>query len=297
METARYPLIRQKLHPAGDATVTFVPRDGYAVGTVTVNGEEAEVTGNSYIVSDITADTEIVVTYVFDHYTTDEPFYFPTAAANTETAQAENFILQDNNDGAGEIRKGSGSWAEGGRFVNWFNRGDSIVLNYYAQTAGEYKFTMRYQSGSASNGISWSGDKIEEGSLNGVTADSSSSLQPRTVDFTVNVTEAGAGQLMIAAGQANAPQVDQFVVELVEAKGTPAEVNKDNLAQAIKDAEAKVAQTGVYTADSIARLKAATAAAQSVYDDSAATQKQVNEQVNILKILCSTGFRKRRLTM
>ena len=267
----------------GDATVTFVPRDGYAVGTVTVNGEEAEVTGNSYTVSDITADTEIVVTYVFDHYTTDEPFYFPTAAANTETVQAENFILQDNNDGAGEIRKESGGWAEGGSFVNWFNRGDSIVLNYYAQTAGEYKFTMRYQSGSASNGISWSGDKIEEGSLNGVTADSSSSLQPRTVDFTVNVTEAGAGRLMIAAGQANAPQVDQFVVELVEAKGTPAEVDKDSLAQAIEDAEAKAAQTGVYTADSIARLEAAIAAAQSVYDDSAATQKQVDEQVNILK--------------
>src|SRR5699024_264281 len=111
-----------------------------------------------------------------------------------------------------------------------------------------------------SNAISWSGGKIEAGSLDSVEADDPSSLQPRTVEFTVNVTEAGAGQLTITAGEKNAPQTDQFVIELVEETGD-AEVNKDALAQAITEAEAKAGQTDVYTADSIAKLKEAIAAA------------------------------------
>lgn len=266
----------------GEATITFTPDEGYAVGKVTVNGTEAEVTGNSYTISNISADTTVVVTYEFDYYTEGAPFYFPAAVGEKETVQAEHFILQDNNDGQGEIREGTGDWAEGGKFVNWFNTGDSIVLNYFAQTAGEYTFTMRYQSGSASNAISWSGDKIEAGSLDGVTADDSSALQPRTAEFTVNVTEPGAGQLVITSGPANAPQIDQFVIELTEAQGTPIEVNKDALAQAIADAEAKAALTDIYTAESIASLEEAIAAAQSVFEDDAATQQEVDEQVDIL---------------
>lgn len=265
----------------GEATVTFTPDEGYAVGKVTINGTETEVTGNSYTISDISADTTVVVTYEFDYYTAGALFYFPAAVGEKETVQAEHFVLHDNGDGKGAIRESDAEWAEGGKFVNWFNTGDSIVLNYYAQKAGEYKFTMRYQSGSTSNAIRWSGDKIEAGSLESVKADDPSSLQPRTVEFTVNVTEAGAGQLTITAGEQNAPQTDQFVIELVEETGE-AEVNKEALAQAITDAEAKAGQTDVYTADSIAKLKEAIAAAQAVYDNDAATQQAVDEQVDIL---------------
>ena len=39
---------------------------------------------------------------------------------------------------AQEIREVEGTWAEGGIFVDWFNYGDSIVLNYFAQKAGTY---------------------------------------------------------------------------------------------------------------------------------------------------------------
>ena len=265
----------------GEATVTFTPDEGYAVGKVTVNGTEVQVTGNSYTISDIAENKTVIVTYVLDYYTADAPFDFPAAVGEKKTVQAEHFVLHDNGDGKGAISESDAEWAEGGKFVNWFNTGDSIVLNYYAQKAGEYKFTMRYQSGSDSNAISWSGGKIEAGSLNSVEADNPSSLQPRTVEFTVNVTEAGAGQLTITAGEQNAPQTDQFVIELVEETGE-AEVNKDALAQAITDAEAKAGQTDVYTADSIAKLKEAIAAAQAVYDNGAATQQAVDEQVEIL---------------
>ena len=266
----------------GEATVTFTPDEGYAVGKVTINGTEAEVTGNSYTISNISADTTVVVTYEFDYYTEGAPFYFPETVGEKKTIQAEHFVLHDNGDGKGAIRESDAEWAEGGKFVNWFNTGDSIVLNYYAQKAGEYKFTMRYQSGSTSNAISWSGDKIEAGSLESVKADDPSSLQPRTVEFTVNVTEAGAGQLTITAGEQNAPQTDQFVIELVEETGE-AEVNKEALAQAITDAEAKAGQTDVYTADSIAKLKEAIAAAQAVYDNPEASQADVDAQAAALE--------------
>ena len=266
----------------GEATITFTPDEGYAVGKVTVNGTEAEVTGNSYTISNISADTTVVVTYEFDYYTKGAPFYFPAAVGEKETVQAEHFVLHDNGDGKGAISESDAEWAEGGKFVNWFNTGDSIVLNYYAQKAGEYKFTMRYQSGSDSNAISWSGGKIEAGSLNSVEADDPSSLQPRTVEFTVNVTEAGAGQLTITAGEQNAPQTDQFVIELVKETGA-AEVDKDALAQAITDAEAKAGQTDVYTADSIAKLKEAIAAAQAVYDNPEASQADVDAQAAALE--------------
>ena len=266
----------------GEATITFTPDEGYAVGKVTVNGTEAEVTGNSYTISNISADTTVVVTYEFDYYTKGAPFCFPAAVGEKETVQAEHFVLHDNGDGKGAISESDAEWAEGGKFVNWFNTGDSIVLNYYAQKAGEYKFTMRYQSGSDSNAISWSGGKIEAGSLNSVEADDPSSLQPRTVEFTVNVTEAGAGQLTITAGEQNAPQTDQFVIELVKETGA-AEVDKDALAQAITDAEAKAGQTDVYTADSIAKLKEAIAAAQAVYDNPEASQADVDAQAAALE--------------
>ena len=120
------------------------------------------------------------------------------------------------------------------------------------------------------------------GSLESVKADDPSSLQPRTVEFTVNVTEAGAGQLTITAGEQNAPQTDQFVIELVEETGE-AEVNKEALAQAITDAEAKAGQTDVYTADSIAKLKEAIAAAQAVYDNPEASQADVDAQAAALE--------------
>lgn len=266
----------------GEATVTFSPNEGCKVGRVTVNDEEVTVTGSSYTITNITEDIEVVVTYMLDYYTAAVPFYFPAAVGNTETVQAEHFILNDNNDGKGEIRETEDGEAEGGRFVNWFNTGDNIQLNYYAEKAGEYKFTMRYRSGSASNAISWSGEKITSGSLDGVEADPSDNLQWRTAEFTVEVTEPGAGTLTIAAGASNAPQIDQFIIELVEETGA-ATVDKTALAAKIEEAAAEAAKTDVYTEESITALKAAIETAQAVYDNPEAAQADVNEQVNALE--------------
>ena len=266
----------------GEATVTFSPNEGYKVGRVTVNGEEITVTGSSYTITNITEDIEVVVTYMLDYYTAAVPFYFPAAVGNTETVQAEHFILNDNNDGQGEIREEESAEAEGGRFVNWFNTGDNIELNYYAEKAGEYKFTMRYRSGSASNAISWSGENITSGSLDGVEADPSDNLQWRTAEFTVEVTEPGAGTLTIASGASNAPQIDQFIIKLLEETGEVT-VDKTALAAKIAEAEEEAAKTDVYTAESIEALNAAIVTAKDVYNNPEATQADVDNQVKALE--------------
>lgn len=266
------------------ATVTFTPAEGYKVGTVTVNGTATEVTGNSLTLSDITEDKKVIVTYELDYYTENNRFYLPIEVNGaSETVQAEHFILQDKDDGSGEIREGAADWAEGGIFVNYFNNGDSIVLNYFAQKAGTYTFVMTYQSGSATNGISWSGDNITPGSLTldgEGEADDSSNMSPKTKTFEVEITKEGEGQLIISAGAGNAPQVDQFEISLTK-ETSAATVNKDALKQAIDKAKAKLTDTQ-YTQESRDELAEAIKTAQGVFEAEDATQEQVDAQTNLL---------------
>lgn len=266
------------------ATVTFTPAEGYKVGTVTVNDTATEVTGNSLTLSDIREDKEVIVTYELDYYTENNRFYLPKEVNGaSKTVQAEHFILQDSNDGSGAIREGTADWAEGGIFVNWFNNGDSIVLNYFAQKAGTYEFVMRYQSGSATNGISWSGANITPGSLTldgEGEADDSSNMSPKTKTFEVEITKEGEGQLIISAGAGNAPQVDQFEISLTK-ETSAATVNKDALKQAIDAATAKL-KDETFTQESRDALAEAIKTAEGVYGDPDATQEQVNEQTNLL---------------
>lgn len=269
----------------GSATVTFTPAEGYKVDTVTVNGTATEVTGNSLTLSDITENKEVIVTYELDYYTENNRFYLPTEVNGaSKTVQAEHFILKGSGDPAAqEIREVEGTWAEGGIFVDWFNNGDSIVLNYFAQKAGTYTFVMTYQSGSATNGISWSGDNIIPGSLTldgEGEADDSSNMSPKTKTFEVEITKEGEGQLIISAGAGNAPQVDQFKISLTK-ETSAATVNKDELKQAIDEATAKL-KDETYTQESRDELKVAIAEAQNVYEDPDATQEQVDEQTALL---------------
>ena len=268
----------------GSATVTFTPAEGYKVDTVTVNGTATEVTGNSLTLSDITENKEVIVTYELDYYTESNRFYLPTEVNGaSKTVQAEHFILEGNGDPAAqEIREVEGTWAEGGIFVDWFNYGDSIMLNYFAQKAGTYTFVMTYQSGSAANSIRWSGDNITPGTLTLTEeeVDSDNNLETKTKPFEVEITTAGAGQLTIAAGEGKAPRIDQFEISLTK-ETSAATVNKDALKQAIEDATAKLKDTQ-YTQESRDALKAAIEKAQGVFEAEDATQEQVDAQTNLL---------------
>lgn len=266
------------------ATVTFTPAEGYKVGTVTVNGTATEVTGNSLTLSDITENKEVIVTYELDYYTESNRFYLPTEVNGaSKTVQAEHFILEGNGDEADrEIQEVEGTWAEGGIFVDWFNNGDSIVLNYFAQKAGTYTFKMTYQSGSAANSISWSGANITPGrlTLTENEVDSDNNLEKRYKTFEVEITQPGAGQLTIATGEGKAPRIDQFEISLTEEKSA-ATVNKDELKQAIDEATAKL-KDETFTQESRDQLKAAIDEAQGVFEAEDATQEQVDEQTDLL---------------
>lgn len=268
----------------GSATVTFTPAEGYKVGTVTVNGTATEVTGNSLTLSDITEDKEVIVTYEFDYYTENNRFYLPTEVNGaSKTVQAEHFILEGNGDAAAqEIQEVEGSWAEGGIFVDWFNNGDSIVLNYFAQKAGTYTFEMTYQSGSATNGISWSGDNITPGTLTLTEdeVDSDNNLETRYKTFVVEINQPGAGQLTIAAGEGKAPRIDQFEISLTK-ETSAATVNKEALKQAIDEATAKL-KDETFTQESRDELAEAIKTAQGVFEAEDATQEQVDAQTNLL---------------
>ena len=268
----------------GSATVTFTPAEGYKVDTVTVNGTATEVTGNSLTLSDITEHKEVIVTYELDYYTENNRFYLPTEVNGaSKTVQAEHFILKGSGDAADqEIQEVEGTWAEGGIFVDWFNNGDSIVLNYFAQKAGTYKFVMTYQSGSAANSISWSGANITPGTLTLTEdeVDSDNNLETKTKPFEVEITTAGAGQLTIAAGEGKAPRIDQFEISLTK-ETSAATINKDALKQAIEDATAKLTDTQ-YTQESRDALAEAIKTAQGVFEAEDATQEQVDEQTNLL---------------
>ena len=268
----------------GSATVTFTPAEGYKVDTVTVNDTATEVTGNSLTLSDITENKEVIVTYELDYYTENNRFYLPTEVNGaSKTVQAEHFILKGSGDAADqEIQEVEGTWAEGGIFVDWFNNGDSIVLNYFAQKAGTYEFVMTYQSGSADNSIRWSGDNITPGTLTLTEeeVDSDNNLETRYKTFEVEITTAGAGQLTIAAGEGKAPRIDQFEISLTK-ETSAATVNKDALKQAIEDATAKLTDTQ-YTQESRDALAEAIKTAQGVFEAEDATQEQVDAQTNLL---------------
>lgn len=266
------------------ATVTFTPAEGYKVGTVTVNDTATEVTGNSLTLSDITEDKKVIVTYELDYYTEDNRFYLPIEEGGaSETVQAEHFILKGSGDAADqEIREVEGTWAEGGIFVDWFNNGDSIVLNYFAQKAGTYTFEMKYQSGSAANSISWSGANITPGTLTLADdeVDSDNNLETRYKTFEVEINQPGAGQLTIATGEGKAPRIDQFEISLTK-ETSAATVNKDALKQAIDAATAKL-KDETFTQESRDELAEAIKTAQGVFEAEDATQEQVDEHTTLL---------------
>ena len=277
----------QEVYEAGtEITVKFTPEDGYAVEYVLVNDASVmtdEIRNTNSYTFTLTENASITVKYAFANYTENNRFYFPTEVkGEAKLLEAENCVREDTGTGTG-IRVDTGAdWASGNAFINWMNSGDKLILNYYAQTAGEYKVTMWYRSGSSANSISWAGENIEPGSVDSVEADGDGNLKTRSKEFTITVTKPGAGTITITAGEKNAPQIDKFDIQLTTAGET---LTTDNaaLGEKIAEARAEAAKADVYTADSIANLEKAIEAAQEVFDTSSTqTQEAVDTQVRLL---------------
>lgn len=194
-------------------TIEFTPDDGYALSSVTINGEAAQLNGNTVIIDSITEDTTVAAQFAFDHYTTASPFVFPDES-QVVTLEAEHFVL--NNTGENEkwpLQKKEADWASNGLFVNSCNNGDSISLSYTAMP-GVYEVTLSYRSGSESNGfaIAEADGKID--AVDHVAAGADSANTTHTKTFDLHITQEGFGTLTLSAATANAPQMDKFEIKV-----------------------------------------------------------------------------------
>lgn len=143
-------------------------------------------------------------------------FEFPTEQGKTSTLEAENATRLENtgNESQWYLQIGTAGWASGGKFLNCLNRGDKAYYEYNAPAAGTYRVVVTYRSGAASNYLAWSeeNNKITAGTVSAGNTDASVT---KTVEFEMNVTEAGVGTLIFAPTEADSPQIDKFDITRV----------------------------------------------------------------------------------
>jgi uncharacterized protein YjdB len=144
-------------------------------------------------------------------------FSFPTGT-DTKTIEAEAFTLDASGaaDANKYVRIQDNSSASGGKEVNWFENGNKIILPFYAAKAGTYKVTATYRSGRDSsnpNALVWSGTHIQAGETT-VYGESGAGAY-HTVELTIQVTEAGDGELIFTADSRGGPVLDKFTIQAV----------------------------------------------------------------------------------
>lgn len=144
------------------------------------------------------------------NYTADNPYKLPVGYNETKTVEAERFNL----DATGAVNPNNyvrietnGSVTE----VNWFENGNKIKLPFYAEKAGNYKVTAYYRSGRDAgrpNALNWSGTNVEDSSQD-VHGDGNANNY-KTQEFTINITDAGVGELIFTADGKGGPVLDKF---------------------------------------------------------------------------------------
>jgi len=135
-----------------------------------------------------------------------------------KTVEAELFTL-DSTQAANPnnyVRITDHQNASGKKEVNWFEEGNKISLPFYAPKAGNYLVKATYRSGRIEedknpNAFNWSGTNIESGSQDVYGEASAETFH--TVQLTVNVTAAGAGELVFTADSKGGPVIDKFEFE------------------------------------------------------------------------------------
>ena len=162
----------------------------------------------------------------------------PTAGGETEV-EAEDFTLNPlNNDSANHVHVVERSEASGGKVVDWFKNGDTISMNFYAPTAGQYKVKATYQSGRTEAGgnpnvFSWKGTNVKSGSLD--VYGEAGATQVHTAEFTINVTQKGHGTLVFEGTEKEGPRIDKFVFSKASEEATGIQINKQKMSLSKKD--------------------------------------------------------------
>lgn len=145
-----------------------------------------------------------------DGYTEAEPFVFPVKGE--KDLEAEDFTLDASQavDPSCYVRIAQKDY---GTVVDWFEDGNKITLPFYAAKTGTYRMTVSYRSGRLEesgnpNALNWGGTNVESGSLEVYGEDGA--VSDHRAEFTVKVTEAGAGSLVFTADSKGGPVLDWF---------------------------------------------------------------------------------------
>lgn len=184
-------------------------------------------------------------------YTTDDRFQFPWKTGTSATLEAE-FATELTNSNASDsdpsypMKIAANTDASNGSFVTDMAYKDVLKYAYHADKTGTYHVVMRYRSGSdvnAKNGIriTEADGKITEKTLEVDPTKENNSVVFGTVEFDIEVTEAGDGMISVTAPNTNkGPGIDYFII-------TP-----KNVAVESYDITATAGEGGTITAEGLA---------------------------------------------
>lgn len=156
-------------------------------------------------------------------YTTDDRFQFPWKTGTSATLEAEFATeLTNSNDSDSDpsypMKIAANTDASNGSFVTDMAYKDVLKYAYHADKTGTYHVVMRYRSGSdvnAKNGIriTEADGKITEKTLEVDPTKENNSVVFGTVEFDIEVTEAGDGMISVTAPNTNkGPGIDYFII-------------------------------------------------------------------------------------
>jgi len=249
-----------KVTEGESATFTITPNSGYEIADVKVDGQSVGKK-TSYTFENVTAAHTIEATFAFTNYTAANPFEFPATKGTTKTLEAEHATeLINSNDSDSDpswpLGLGTGDWASNGKFLNCMAYKDYAKYAYVATVPGTYTVTGTYRAGAA-NKLAFSEEnrKITATQVDCPSTSENSSLTVKTFTLTLEVTEAGAGTLILTAPDTNkAPQLDKFDIVLTK---TADEADLTELQTAITNAEAilNAADKDKYSAAALVELQ------------------------------------------
>lgn len=249
-----------KVTEGESATFTITPNSGYEIADVKVDGQSVGKK-TSYTFENVTAAHTIEATFAFTNYTAANPFEFPATKGTTKTLEAEHATeLINSNDSDSDpswpLGLGTGDWASNGKFLNGMAYKDYAKYAYVATVPGTYTVTGTYRAGAA-NKLAFSEEnrKITATQVDCPSTSENSSLTVKTFTLTLEVTEAGAGTLILTAPDTNkAPQLDKFDIVLTK---TADEADLTELQTAIANAEAilNAADKDKYSAAALVELQ------------------------------------------
>lgn len=150
-------------------------------------------------------------------YSEENPFEMPSEIEVRKKVEAEEFNLDSSGAAEGNhVRLTDKANASGGKILSWFENGNRIFLPFTAEKAGLYKVTVTYISGRGQNNpnsLEWSGTNIGSGSKD-VWGEADASVFHEE-ELQIEVTSAGAGELVFTASSKGGPNVDKFEFELM----------------------------------------------------------------------------------